>query len=306
MLVDILGGSQLGPEDGWFRKAVAQTRFTWDATRSAFDKDGDGAISEAEFGGSDADFARLDRDRDGSLTAPDFDFSPHALTPSPGASLYYRADARRQRQGHEGRVRGPVPVPRRRRARLPLAGRVEKALRTAASPANPGRPTLRGLRRQPSSKGCSARRSARSSPAPSSTIRRPTSRSRPSTGRRNSRSRSSSDRSRSCSSSATSPAGRSGARRGTSRSSTVATRTARPSSWSTSARPTRPTAGRWRATTAWASRFASPRNYGERVEIAQTLRQGPRSRLPDAGRHDRRRRRGEVQRDARPVLPDRP
>ena len=93
MLVDILDGSQLGPEDGWFRKGVAQTRFTWDATRSAFDKDGDGAISRAEFAASDADFARIDRDRDGSLTAPDFDFSPHALTPSPGASIYYRADA---------------------------------------------------------------------------------------------------------------------------------------------------------------------------------------------------------------------
>ncbi len=93
MLVDILDGSQLGPEDGWFRKAVSQTRFTWDATRSAFDKDGDGGISRAEFGANDGDFARLDRDRDGSLTAPDFDFSPHALSPSPGASLFYRVDA---------------------------------------------------------------------------------------------------------------------------------------------------------------------------------------------------------------------
>ena len=92
MLVDILHGSQLGPGDGWFRKAVAQTRFGWDATRSALDKDGDGSISKAEFGGSDADFARLDRDRDGLLTAPDFDFSPHALTPSPGAMLFYAAD----------------------------------------------------------------------------------------------------------------------------------------------------------------------------------------------------------------------
>jgi thiol-disulfide isomerase/thioredoxin len=92
MLVDILSGSQLGPGEGWFKKAVAQTRFSWDATRSALDKDGDGSISKTEFGGSDPDFARLDRDRDGVLTAPDFDFSPHALSPSPGASLFYMAD----------------------------------------------------------------------------------------------------------------------------------------------------------------------------------------------------------------------
>jgi thiol-disulfide isomerase/thioredoxin len=93
MLVDILQGSQLGPGEGWFKKAVAQTRFTWDAARSKFDKDGDDSISRSEFAGKDGDFARLDRDRDGSLTATDFDFSPHALTPSPGLMLYYMADA---------------------------------------------------------------------------------------------------------------------------------------------------------------------------------------------------------------------
>jgi thiol-disulfide isomerase/thioredoxin len=92
MLVDILQGSQLGPGEGWFKKAVSQTRFTWDATRKNLDKDGDGSISKAEFAGKPADFATLDRDRDGFLTAPDFDFSPHALTPSPGMMLYYAAD----------------------------------------------------------------------------------------------------------------------------------------------------------------------------------------------------------------------
>src|SRR3954453_19478823 len=29
MYTDILGGSQLGPNDGWFRRAVAQTRVGW-------------------------------------------------------------------------------------------------------------------------------------------------------------------------------------------------------------------------------------------------------------------------------------
>ena len=92
-LVDILSGSQLGPGEGWFKKAVAQTRFPWEAAKSTFDKDGDGSISRTEFAGQDRDFARLDRDRDGVLTAPDFDFSPHALTPSPGMMLFYMADA---------------------------------------------------------------------------------------------------------------------------------------------------------------------------------------------------------------------
>ena len=92
MLTDILQGSQLGPNDGWFRRAVAQTRFGWAATRTRFDRDGDGRIDRKEFPGADADFARLDRDNDGALTEADFDFSPHALTPSTGAMVFYRAD----------------------------------------------------------------------------------------------------------------------------------------------------------------------------------------------------------------------
>ncbi|MFO0950121.1 MAG: deiodinase family protein [Isosphaeraceae bacterium] len=92
MLVDILQGSQLGPNDGWFRKAVAQTRFTWDDTRKRLDRDNDGSVSRKEFPGSDADFARLDRDRDRALTKDDFDFSAHALTPSTGMSLFFQAD----------------------------------------------------------------------------------------------------------------------------------------------------------------------------------------------------------------------
>jgi hypothetical protein len=92
MLTDILQGSQLGPTDGWFRKAFAQTRFDWHATRSKYDKDGDGKIARSEFPGSDVDFMRLDRDRDRDLTPADFDFSAHALTASPGLMLFYRTD----------------------------------------------------------------------------------------------------------------------------------------------------------------------------------------------------------------------
>jgi Ca2+-binding EF-hand superfamily protein/thiol-disulfide isomerase/thioredoxin len=115
MYTDILQGSQLGPNDGWFRRAVAQTRFGWDAARTRYDRDGDGKITRGEFPGSDADFsrldrdgtgaisrmefpgpdgdfARLDRDHDRVLTRADFDFSAHALTSSPGMILFYRAD----------------------------------------------------------------------------------------------------------------------------------------------------------------------------------------------------------------------
>ncbi len=40
----------------------------------------------------EADFARLDRNRDGVLSPPDFDFSGSALAPSPGAMVFGRAD----------------------------------------------------------------------------------------------------------------------------------------------------------------------------------------------------------------------
>jgi alkyl hydroperoxide reductase subunit AhpC len=92
MLTDILQGSQLGPNDGWFRRAVAQTRFGWKETRKRLDRDQDGRITRKEFTGTDTDFARLDRDHDRLLTEADFDFSPHALAPSPGAILFYRLD----------------------------------------------------------------------------------------------------------------------------------------------------------------------------------------------------------------------
>ncbi len=92
MYTDILQGSQLGPHDGWFRRALAQTRFDWNTTRTRYDLDGDGKLTRSEFPGTDDDFSRLDRDRDHVLTESDFDFSAHALTPSPGMSLFYLAD----------------------------------------------------------------------------------------------------------------------------------------------------------------------------------------------------------------------
>jgi Ca2+-binding EF-hand superfamily protein len=92
MLADILQGSTMGPNSGWFRTAVTQTRFNWDSTRRTFDRDGDGRIDRREYPGPDADFARLDRDRDATLTEIDFDFSQQWMAPSPGTAWFSRAD----------------------------------------------------------------------------------------------------------------------------------------------------------------------------------------------------------------------
>jgi len=92
MLADILQGSQLGPGEGWFKKAVAQTRFDWMATSQRLDRNRDGRVSREEFPGFDDDFARLDRNHDDVLDKADFDFSAHALSPSPGAMIFYMID----------------------------------------------------------------------------------------------------------------------------------------------------------------------------------------------------------------------
>lgn len=99
MYADILEGSHLAPTDGWFRRAVAQSRFNWEPTRKKYDRDGDGLIARTEFPGSEADFARLDRSGDRKLSAPDFDFSVSYQTPNPGLSLFNRLD-----KNSDGRV----------------------------------------------------------------------------------------------------------------------------------------------------------------------------------------------------------
>ena len=146
----------MSPSFGWFRTAVAQTRFDWAATPQALRSDGDGRIARGEFPGDDADFARLDRDRDKALSAADFDFSGSALASSPGAMLFMRADCRRQRQGHARGARRVLEGGRfaaaRGSCRSPTCRRHFPRRRSRPSSAGSGRPSkatlVRGLFRQ--------------------------------------------------------------------------------------------------------------------------------------------------------------
>ncbi len=92
MLEDILDGSNLGPEDGWFPLAKPEVRFDWSYVTKKYDTNSDDNISEEEFPGDEEDFARLDRNDDGSITEADFDWNKHSLTPTPGFILFFRAD----------------------------------------------------------------------------------------------------------------------------------------------------------------------------------------------------------------------
>jgi hypothetical protein len=73
MVSAILTGSEMGPGDGWFHPS--QSRYDWTWLADHFDADKDGKITRKEFPGDDAQFARLDRNHDGVLTADDFDWS---------------------------------------------------------------------------------------------------------------------------------------------------------------------------------------------------------------------------------------
>ena len=92
MLQSILEGSRMGPDDGWFALAKAQSRFTWDAIQAKYDSDKDDRIAREEFPGTDSDFERLDRDSDGGISAEDFDWSESATARTSGAMLFYQAD----------------------------------------------------------------------------------------------------------------------------------------------------------------------------------------------------------------------
>ena len=68
MLTSILQDETMSSNYGWFRTAVAQTRFDWESSKKRYDRNGNGQIERGEFPGSDGDFARLDHDRNKALT----------------------------------------------------------------------------------------------------------------------------------------------------------------------------------------------------------------------------------------------
>ncbi len=77
MLISILRGSRMGAGDGWF--GPAQTRFTWQWLAKLHGVDPDkGSISKQVFRGNDVQFALLDRDKDGRITADDLDWSENS------------------------------------------------------------------------------------------------------------------------------------------------------------------------------------------------------------------------------------
>lgn len=92
MFADILQGSQLSARDGWFRRAIAQTRYPWQVLSQRYDTNQNGSIERSEFPGTQADFGRLDRDQDGKISPVDLAWPEHALAQSPGSSLYFLAD----------------------------------------------------------------------------------------------------------------------------------------------------------------------------------------------------------------------
>ena len=74
-LLSIMSGTRPGPDksSGWL--VPSRTRYTWAWLSKRCDRDGDGAISADEFDGPSQAFRILDRDRDGSITSIDLDWS---------------------------------------------------------------------------------------------------------------------------------------------------------------------------------------------------------------------------------------
>jgi hypothetical protein len=70
--VEYLYWNATGKGSGWFHPGASRYGWRWLAAR--YDADGDGRITRKEFKGPGEWFDRLDRDRDGVLTAADFDW----------------------------------------------------------------------------------------------------------------------------------------------------------------------------------------------------------------------------------------
>lgn len=74
MLTAVLRGSRMGPGEGWFGPPDIRYSWKWLAERCGVDP-AKGGIPRDRFRGSDAWFARLDRDKSGAITPDDFDWS---------------------------------------------------------------------------------------------------------------------------------------------------------------------------------------------------------------------------------------
>lgn len=74
MLAAVLRGSRMGPGEGWFGPAESRYSWKWLAGRCGVDP-AKGSIARDRFRGSDAWFARLDRNKDGAIAPDDFDWS---------------------------------------------------------------------------------------------------------------------------------------------------------------------------------------------------------------------------------------
>jgi hypothetical protein len=73
MFTAVWNGSRMGAGDGWFKPSENHYSWSWLAER--FDADKNGRISPTELPGAKVRFTRLDRDRDGEITAADLDWS---------------------------------------------------------------------------------------------------------------------------------------------------------------------------------------------------------------------------------------
>lgn len=73
MLIAITRGSQMGPGEGWF--GPAQSRYSWSWLASLHGIEPSQEINQDTFRGSDVQFSRLDRNKDGNISASDLDWS---------------------------------------------------------------------------------------------------------------------------------------------------------------------------------------------------------------------------------------
>ncbi len=73
MLIAIARGSQMGPGEGWF--GGSQSRYSWSWMAKKHEIEPTGSITEDKFKGPAKLFARLDRNKDGQVTADDLDWS---------------------------------------------------------------------------------------------------------------------------------------------------------------------------------------------------------------------------------------